>query len=212
MMKFLAILSIMICLAVIVYAVYCMIKNDQDYNEKNSKLKPEYDKLKKLYDEKRKEYEEKNPITNVLLEYIIINEKELKIFHDDLCSLDFYIKERNGILPRKVNEEIYPLDEIKYYKIKGSERREQYVTGGGSSIKRAVVGGLIAGNAGAIIGSRKGIETSYEDVDDREIIVTLNSGDEIELVDLQCYELLLDYIPEKEYDNYIQNKKNKGKK
>ena len=117
----------------------------------------------------------------------------------------------NRIIPNKVNEQIYPLSDIKYYKIKGSERKEQYVSGGGSSIKGAVVGGIIAGDTGAIIGSRKGIETTYKDVDDREIIVTLKDGKEVELVDLECYELLLDYIPEKEYDNYIENKKSKGK-
>ena len=211
MENILIIVCIVLCALFIGFVIYCVMKKNKEMNLKYNDLKSKYSELEKSYDRIRDYYESHNAIKNELNEYTIINDKELKIFTDDLCNLEYYINEKNGIIPSKVNEQIYPLSDIKYYKIKGSERKEQYVSGGGSSIKGAVVGGIIAGDTGAIIGSRKVIETTYKDVDNREIIVTLKDGKEIELVDLECYELLLDYIPEKEYDNYIENKKSKGK-
>lgn len=212
MTDFIIILLVILCIIFVSYVIYSVIKKEKNNKASYDALKPEYQKLEKKYQEKRNYYESHHAIKNVLNEYTIINDRGLRIFHDDLCGLNFYINERDGILPEEVNEEIYSFDDIKYYQKEGSKRKEQHISGGGSSLKGAIVGGLVAGDAGAVIGSRKEIETDYVDVDDREILVTMNDGKQIELVDLECYELLLDYIPEKEYDNYINNKKEKGKK
>ncbi|WP_010243672.1 hypothetical protein [Acetivibrio cellulolyticus] len=53
------------------------------------------------------------------------------------------------------------LDKIEYYATRGEIVHENKITGGGgggSSIKGAVIGGVIAGEAGAIIGSRKKLD------------------------------------------------------
>lgn len=53
----------------------------------------------------------------------------------------------------------FPLKNIRYYRLLG----QKYITaeingGGGSSIKGAIIGGLIAGGTGAVIGSRKAVD------------------------------------------------------
>ena len=120
----------------------------------------------------------------------------------------------SGMFP---NEKVYNIDEIRYYTIEGSVYQQQHISGGGgggSSIKGAVVGSLIAGDAGAVIGSRKKIDdvqTTYVEEDDRRVVITFIDDDELE-VSYKFYDRLLDYIPEKDYENYIAIKKAKGKK
>lgn len=120
-------------------------------------------------------------------------------------------------VPEKIEELIYSVDDIRYYKLEGSVYQQQRISGGGgggSSIKGAVVGGLVAGNAGAIIGSRKKIDdvqTTYVEEDDRRVVVMFVDDDELDLP-YQFYDRLLDYAPEKDYDNYIAAKKAKGRK
>ena len=115
------------------------------------------------------------------------------------------------------NETIYDIDKIKYYKLAGSVYQQQHISGGGgggSSLGGAVVGGLVAGGVGAIIGSRNKIDdvqTTYITKDDRRVVLTFIDEEEVELP-YKFYDRLLDYIPEKEYDNYIALKKSKRKK
>lgn len=114
-------------------------------------------------------------------------------------------------------ETIYDIDRIKYYKLVGSVYQQQYISGGGgggSSLGGAVVGGLVAGGAGAIIGSRKKIndvQTTYITKDDRTLVITFINDEEVELP-YKFYERMLDYVPEKDYSNYIALKKSKVKK
>lgn len=99
----------------------------------------------------------------------------------------------------------YSIDDIKYYQPIGTIHNEQLVEGGGSSIKGAIVGGIIGGDVGAIIGSRKGIKTNSKEVDSREVLIVYNDSQEYRLP-IQVYYLLLDYIPKKEYNNYLKEK------
>ena len=78
---------------------------------------------------------------------------------------------RNGIKIKVSN--------IKYYRIVGDKYVTTEVTGGGgggSSIKGAIIGGIIAGEAGAIIGSRKSIEPvkSNSTVHDKQSVLMYN--------------------------------------
>lgn len=116
-----------------------------------------------------------------------------------------------------LNERIYDIDKIRYYNLEGSVYKQQNISGGGgggSSVKGAVVGGLIAGGAGAIIGSRKktdDIKTIYEEKDDRHVTVIFTDDSELRLP-YKFYDRLLDYIPEKDYENYLAAKREKGRK
>jgi hypothetical protein len=102
-----------------------------------------------------------------------------------------------------------PVEKVEYYRIIGEVFRENKISGGGgggSSIKGAVVGGVIAGEAGAIVGSRKKVEPIQSEIithDTRE--TTLNFFDENDkrcklIFDHNSYQVLNDLIPEKEYD------------
>lgn len=79
--------------------------------------------------------------------------------------------------------------------------------GGGSSIGGAIVGGVIAGEAGAIIGSRKKIEEikSVENkYDSRESVIRYKKDNKIlekRYMGFEIYEFLFKYIPEKDLLN-----------
>ena len=65
-----------------------------------------------------------------------------------------------------------PLENIISYTVSGSRKYVSNVKGGGSSLGGAIVGGLIAGEVGAVIGSRKSIKTELKEVDNREVRIT----------------------------------------
>lgn len=98
------------------------------------------------------------------------------------------------------------LDNIKSFTRKGDIRTETRVTGGGgggSSLKGALVGGVIAGGAGAIIGSRQkteAIKTENVVIDERETIMEIDYNGERKFLffDSKAYDVLIKMIPEKE--------------
>ena len=66
---------------------------------------------------------------------------------------------------------------------------------------------MLAGDAGAIIGSRKEIEpikTTYETNDNRRTYIYFNDGRNITISGYSMYEWLMGIVPEKEYNSYIQ--------
>lgn len=117
-----------------------------------------------------------------------------------------------------VNEISIDLDKIEYFATQGEIFRENKITGGGgggSSISGAIAGGVIAGGAGAIIGSRQKIEplsSQLITIDTRETYI--NYFDKykqrqsifLEFID---YQTLIDLIPTKEYSIVTELKKNK---
>lgn len=86
-------------------------------------------------------------------------------------------------------------------------------TGGGSSLAGALIGGVIAGGAGAVIGSRKKnqVYTNLKTTDTRkiEIYFKVNATEQkLTIEDPEIYKQLLIKIPEKEISNYLAiNKK-----
>lgn len=123
------------------------------------------------------------------------------IWKDDkylnICDDDW----RNGI---KIK-----LDQIKYYRIIG----DKYVTtdvsgggGGGTSLAGAIVGGVIAGGAGAVVGSRKSVESiqSKSTVhDNRTVYIYSKDQTRILKFSFGIYQQLLELLPEKEYEIVI---------
>lgn len=122
---------------------------------------------------------------------------------DSLCICNTVI--RNGM---KIK-----VSDIKYYRIVGDKYITTEVTGGGgggSSIKGAIIGGIIAGEAGAIIGSRKSIESvkSSSTVHDKQTVLIYSSDSSIILkFNSKVYDVLLDLLPEKEYEYTIHETK-----
>lgn len=101
------------------------------------------------------------------------------------------------------------LDKIEYYATRGEIVHENKITGGGgggSSIKGAVIGGVIAGEAGAIIGSRKKLDPIKSELiahDNRETFLNFFDDNNIKnsmFFDFNDYSIFNELIPEKSFD------------
>jgi hypothetical protein len=92
------------------------------------------------------------------------------------------------------------ISDIISYNIIGDAYTETNVTGGGSSLTGAVIGGAIAGGAGAVIGSRKKIETETKRIDKRKTVLTYNEHGTTKnmFFSPETYEILLQLIPDKD--------------
>lgn len=94
--------------------------------------------------------------------------------------------------------ESYPINQIMFFREVGNVQYTTSVSGGGVNLAGAVVGGMVAGAAGAVIGSRQAITSSTKTHDDRKVVLKLNNGEE-KLFDYKCYDYFIKMIPEKEY-------------
>lgn len=151
---------------------------------------------------------------------------------DGFCHEDTYFifREHGYLLFACLNNDSYygkhnvtiikeKLDNILYYKSEGSIRYEQQISGGGGmgiNYGSAIIGGLLFGDAGAIIGSRRNEEIS--DIksktithDDRIVTFVIRKENRIFQIGMQATdELALDWlIPEKQYDYVIQKRREK---
>jgi hypothetical protein len=92
-----------------------------------------------------------------------------------------------------------PISNISEYSIFGSVNHVSKVKGGGSSIGGAIIGGLIAGDAGAVIGSRKAIKSEIVKIDERIIkLIYLKGKKKIILnLSISTLEALENLIPNK---------------
>lgn len=107
---------------------------------------------------------------------------------------------QNGQIPVWDRKSI-PIDSIQYFAREGQVTSETQISGGGSSsnLTGAVIGGLIAGPAGAIIGGQNKmapIQSTTVRHDDRKTVLVYNKG-RLEFA-WQDYEAFMKLIPEKE--------------
>lgn len=107
------------------------------------------------------------------------------------------------------------INDIKYYRLIGQKYVTTEITGGGGggfSIKGAVIGGLIAGDAGAIIGSRKEVDAvrGTSTVHDEQAVL-LYSKDLKQVITFNsnAYGVFTKLIPEKDYE--VVNQSNNEK-
>ena len=93
------------------------------------------------------------------------------------------------------------VDDILYFEELGELRKYAKVTGGGSSLKGALVGYVLAGDVGAIIGSREPVKTDIISEDERRVeLIYKNADGEVENLEFthDAYAMLKALIPEKE--------------
>lgn len=100
------------------------------------------------------------------------------------------------------------IDKINYYSLQGEKYTTTELSGGGSSLGKAVVGGAIAGGAGAVIASRKEVTSSTKVVDERQTIINYQNKNGVTHIILSsnAYDFLLDILPDKDY-NYVMSQK-----
>ena len=93
------------------------------------------------------------------------------------------------------------VDDILYFEELGELRKYTKVTGGGSCLKGALVGYVLAGDVGAIIGSREPVKTNIISEDERRVeLIYKNADGEIENLEFahDAYAMLKVLIPDKE--------------
>ena len=103
--------------------------------------------------------------------------------------------------------------DIAYYKIEGGTQFVADVKGGGANLAGAVYGGIIAGGAGAVVGSNLGTEIKTDIVrkDDRKLFLYYNVDGELKSEEIitdnidRILSLLREWIPNKEYSYVVAN-------
>lgn len=93
------------------------------------------------------------------------------------------------------------VDDILYFEELGELRKYTKITGGGSSLKGALVGYVLAGDVGAIIGSREPVKTNIISEDERRVeLIYKNADGKIENLEFahDAYSMLKVLIPDKE--------------
>lgn len=93
------------------------------------------------------------------------------------------------------------VDDILYFEELGELRKYAKVTGGGSSLKGALIGYVLAGDVGAIIGSREPVKSTVVSEDERKVeLIYKNADGEIENLEFahNAYAVLKVLIPDKE--------------
>lgn len=203
---------------IIIYYCACKLKKvkkqeEQIEKEKTIRKKRKfYDDYSKRYDILLEEYKKsKYYFCDKIAHYAILNKQLLIMAVKEDIS---YISIED--MKKEISQVKYNIDYIKYYKLEESVYQLQHITGDGNSdsrVKEAIVDGLIAEDVGTIIGSRKkinDIQTFYTTKDDQRLEITFKD-DTVSSISYQYYDRLLDYMSEKNYDNYIITKKYKGR-
>lgn len=125
---------------------------------------------------------------------------------------------REEIAPGTVSS--IPIKDIKFYAMEGELSYSTRTSGGGVNVKGAVGGGLLFGDAGAIIGSRAGTEIRSETLthDNRSIIICYVRDGQEHTEDLKSFDpdktlaALRELLPGKDYKSYslsiLQNSQN----
>lgn len=136
--------------------------------------------------------------------YIFPTEEHLEDEHITYATLP---KDLGGVLnPNDIRVYRIHKDEIKHYQISGQERSEVKVHSAddGVNVKGAIIGGILAGDAGAVIGSQhnKGrIYSNTEHFDERfvELYYSQNGTTSKLKLSITAYPLLEQWYPDKEY-------------
>ena len=93
------------------------------------------------------------------------------------------------------------IEDIWYFEEYGELRKYASVSGGGISLKGALVGKVLAGDAGMILGGRQPIKTDIVSEDDRIVeLIYKNSQEEVENLEFShdAYVVFKKLIPDKE--------------
>ena len=92
------------------------------------------------------------------------------------------------------------IENIWYFEEYGELRKYASVSGGGISLKGAMIGKVIAGDAGMILGGRQPIKTDIVSEDDRIVELIYKNSEEVENMEFthDAYSVFKKLIPDKE--------------
>lgn len=219
-------LFIIVAMAVVIISI--VILNKRDKRIENEKCQKRWEKyITTKYNALLKENGLVMPGHRITIKYAI-DWKDVYVWKtiNTICimtSLDYLKKDLPEYDIESLNESIknekldifvkqIKIEDIFYYKVEGDVITSTYTTGGtvkggGSSLTGAIVGGVLAGDVGAIIGSREKIEvepvsTHTEHDDQRVVSVYISEGDTVKIQQYpyKLYGAFQKLIPEKSYD------------
>ena len=190
------------------------IQKSYKIRTKEKKLKLQQDKINTEKEKLAAEWDEKTKLLGYTVKnYVYLSYGDyLWIFNNNIYeseNKDQYIKRylgKNNLQHELLCKSI-PVSNIQYFSKEGDI---QYTTkisgggGGGSSISGAIVGGLIAGETGAVVGSRKKVQEVKSEVvkhDSRCTIIRYYKDQQMDVLRYSgeaVYDYLLKMIPEKD--------------
>jgi len=134
------------------------------------------------------------------------NDVYVWIFEDNICFFPYTPASIDSVSLDDMKITTIPVRQIEYFSTQGEVYRENRISGGGgggSSLGGAVAGGLIAGETGAIIGSRKKVNEIKSELithDTRETFLNyFDNGRHSLFFDIGAYQVFNDLMPEKEF-------------
>lgn len=134
-------------------------------------------------------------------QYLWVENETLKIFP----MSKYYIQNCTSSVSKPNISELQlksvSIDSILYFEEVGELRKYTKMSGGGTSLKGALLGYVIADDVGAIIGSREPIKSEVITEDDRRIeLIYKNQNNEVANLEFEhdAYEVLKRLIPSKE--------------
>lgn len=211
---------IIVCIILLIILYFLTKKLSQRQEITLEEMMEPINKMNNEYEEKLKRWCIENKVTfkenitktseiwvNQIPGYIWFDSKDI-IFCPDAINCGIPINIENRII-------LIKYDKIKYFTKDGTVNYTNKIINNGKnvSISGAVIGEYIAGEAGAIIGSRKDmikIENVTVKHDDIYTYIYFERDNEIKLAEVkgsEFYQRILHLIPEKEY-YYILNKNN----
>lgn len=134
-------------------------------------------------------------------QYLWIDNEVLKLFPMSEYYKEWETSSNHKPDVSKLKLKSIPIDSILYFEEVGELRKYTKVSGGGTSLKGALLGYAIADDVGAIIGSREPIKSEVITEDDRRIeLIYKNQNNEVENLEFEydAYEVLKQLIPTKE--------------
>lgn len=217
-----------LCIAMISVVAYNVAKNNNDIQRKTDGEETEktFEKLKiSFLSEAKIKYDKiatdielpTNPKRFRDIQYWILEDKlfEMKAwsyYADEIEKMYgiFY----NDIMSNKkgstisVPYTVIPIMDIKYFAKEGDLQYQTKISGGGgggSKLKGAVIGGVLAGDAGAVIGSRNKIEAIKSEtitLDTRNTILKYFTNGSLtsKSYAMQLFDIFEELIPDKEYN------------
>lgn len=141
-----------------------------------------------------------------ILHYLWIDSDCIKLFP----MAEYYKNNRTSSMSRPDITELklksIPMDSILYFEEVGELRKYTTVSGGGTSLKGALLGYAVADDVGAIIGSREPIKTNVVSEDERRIeLIYKNQEEQIQNLEFKhdAYDVFKKLMPFKELRKII---------
>lgn len=210
------ILFIIAALSIIIGFIMIMLekKEDKDSHIANINMfQKEYDE----YTEKLGIVEDNTQVTLYELDetchthlskphYIWVDNGMLNIFPMAKYYIQWHISSMSRPDISELKLKSIPIDSILYFEEIGELRKYTTISGGGTSLKGALLGYAIADDIGAIIGSREPLTTNVVSEDDRRIeLIYKNQEGQIENLEFMhdAYDVFKKLIPLKELRKII---------